>query len=84
MNITTFATPVSKSLDQPKKTIAPWLSTLADVHTKYFDNNSIAMSYEEIRDDVIKNHHHLPLRELAAVLGVVEKQYKEMAMKKAH
>lgn len=77
MNNFSFAAPAPK-------TPAPWLNTLAEVHAKYFFDTTTNLSYEEIRDDVISNNTHLPLRELAAVLGVVEKQYKEMLAKRAH
>lgn len=84
MNAINIAAAASPVFNQPKKTIAPWLNVLADIHAKYFYNNTTTFTIEEIRNDVIKNNTHLPLRELAAVLGVVEKQHAEAMAKRAH
>jgi hypothetical protein len=62
----------------PPKGIAPWLSAVGDIYIKYFGDKPTKLSLQEVRDEVVVSICYLPLRELAAVMTLVDVQYADM------
>lgn len=83
MQAINFAAAASPVFGKPKG-IAPWLSTAADMHQKYFSDEPTNLSLDQVRQEVIRDNTHLPLRELAAILVLMEKQYSDMNVKRGH
>lgn len=65
------------------KLASPWLTAFADIHNKYFSGTPTTLPLIDLRIEIMRDHVDLSLRELAAVLELVDVQYAALSTQKA-
>lgn len=76
LNLVVPRTPLQ--MQDKVRPISPWLEASSEIYTKYFGKNPTELSLLEVRNEVIQEYCDLPLRDIAAVLALVDIQYGEL------